>query len=178
MTSFFRWNGQQPGFGRGLPWSRRKKNHTPPPAPVGGLVRRLGSRLFDIALVAIPTMITLRMVGAIFGLDDADAASSQWFSDAGVSLVLFAYFTSCESRHGVTLGKKLLHLRVVTHTGSRPSPAATAKRNAWLLAGAVPEVGGLLLLMIAFLLVAGMARNSNGKAYHDRLGETFVVAPS
>jgi uncharacterized RDD family membrane protein YckC len=82
-----------------------------------------------------------------------------------VLLALFSYATLAHALGGATLGKWLVHIRVVGPDGDRPSLTRSAVRSA--LAGL-----SLALLGLGFLLALF---TRTGRALHDLVARTWVV---
>jgi uncharacterized RDD family membrane protein YckC len=80
-------------------------------------------------------------------------------------LALFSYATLAHALGGATLGKWLLHLKVVGPDGARPSLGRSAVRSA--LAGFSFALLGLGFLLALF--------TRSGRALHDLLARTWVV---
>jgi uncharacterized RDD family membrane protein YckC len=96
-----------------------------------------------------------------------------------------AYFTLLEHRHGVSTGKWLMGLRVVTYSDAPPGSGRAAGRAA--IAWAVPTLASDLAVALPFpVFVAALvvpaallfvpARRSNGfQAWHDRWTGTRLI---
>jgi uncharacterized RDD family membrane protein YckC len=153
--------GGVPPGGEGAAWQ---------PGAGAGLGVRIGARLLDVLLVAIPVSIVLAIlgVGAGFGAEG-------WISSAILSLLWFGYFVWFESNRGATLGKRLLNLRVVGAGGGNPPMDVAAKRNVWMLFGLIPWIGGLLSLIAVIVIIVTVASNPENRGYHDTFAGTAVV---
>lgn len=82
-------------------------------------------------------------------------------------LILFSYFTYFTHRYGITLGKKVLGIKVVNEMGTNPDLLQTIKR----------EVLGKILSSIFF--GAGFLWaiiDENNQALHDKIAKTYVIS--
>lgn len=129
------------------------------------LGRRLGARLLDAALLSV--------VGGAYG-------SPLGFGPAWLvvhAAVVYAYFVICDVARGATLGKWLLGLRVDGADGRVPMLDAAARREAFMLLGAVPYAGPLLALVSWVAIGVAANRDPEGRGPHDTFaGGTRVVA--
>lgn len=139
-----------------------------------GLGRRVGARLADGALIAIPVTFVL----GLLGVEGPGFEGEGWLAVATTAVLWFVYGTWSEAVGGATFGKKLLDLRVVADHGRGVPLAAAAKRNGWLLIGAVPVAGPLLVVAAVAWLLLSMSPGTDAPAYHDRLAGTSVVRAS
>jgi uncharacterized RDD family membrane protein YckC len=129
---------------------------TAPPLP-----RRLAARLIDTALLAA--------VGVAYGVPLG--FRPLWL--VAHAAVVYAYFVVGDVL-GATLGKRLLGLRVTGVGGRRVSAGAAARRESFVLLGAVPFAGPLLALA-SWIAIGVTARRDRG--VHDAFaGGTHVVA--
>lgn len=151
---------------------------TPPPsAPTGpgqpaGAGIRLGARIIDGLIIGIPYWIILIGVGV--GVVDSPGESFL-FGILG-SAVYLGYFVHLESSRGQTLGKQLLRLRTVGPQGGHPTPREAFIRNAWVLVGIVPFLGGLASLAIAIWIAVTIGNDPAGRGVHDTwAGGTTVL---
>jgi uncharacterized RDD family membrane protein YckC len=142
------------------------------PVATAGLGARIGARLLDVLIVAIPASIILALVGlspgTAFGVRN-------WLYNAIVSFLWFGYFVVMESNRGATVGKQLLNLRVVVADGSIPSTEVAAKRNAWMLIGIIPWLGGLLSFIAVIVIIVTISSDASNRGYHDQLAGTAVM---
>jgi uncharacterized RDD family membrane protein YckC len=141
------------------------------PAATAGLGVRIGARILDVLLVAIPAGILL----SILGLGGLGFGGDTWLGSAIISLLWFGYFVWFESNSGATVGKKLLNLRVVVADGSHPSMEAAAKRNVWMLFGLIPFVGGLISLIAVIVIIVTISSNPDSRGKHDEFAGTAVM---
>ena len=143
----------------------------PPPGGFAGtasLGARIGARLLDVLLIAVPAAIVLWLVG--IGRDGGG-----WIGSAVFSVLWFGYFVWFESNRGATIGKRLLNLRVVVADGSNPPVEATAKRNLWMLFGLVPIVGGLIWFVAVIVIIVTIASDDANRGFHDNFAGTAVM---
>lgn len=131
---------------------------------------RIGARLLDVLLIAIPASIVLALVGLGVG-----GISDSWATSAVFSVLWFGYFVWFESNRGATVGKRLLNLRVVVADGSNPPVEATAKRNLWMLFGLIPFVGGLLAFVAVIVIIVTIASDDANRGFHDNFAGTAVM---
>lgn len=152
---------------------------SPPAPPVGtsvpaGLGRRLAARLLDAVVVGLALSAGLALAGLpapTWGLGGVET----WGRSAVTVGVWFAYYVVAETGTGTTVGKRLVGARVVGSDRRRPSLAATAVRNGWLLLGLVPWLGGPLQLAAVVALAITIARSEHDRGCHDRWTGTVVV---
>lgn len=146
-------------------------------AEPAGLGKRFLARLLDGIVITIPLLI----LGAIVGLG-ASASIGNTGAGAGsivlgiiAALVQLAYFTYLESSRGQTLGKMALSLRTQTESGGLPSLEQAAKRNAWILLGIVPLIGGLAVFAAVIAIAVTIGSDALNRGWHDKFGDTIVV---
>jgi uncharacterized RDD family membrane protein YckC len=133
-----------------------------------GLGVRIGARLVDFVLVAIPAAIVLGLLGIL---------ASAWGSVLA-SLLYFGYFVWLESSQGATLGKKLLSLRVVGAGEALPSVEVAAKRNVWMLFGLIPIIGPVLSLIAVIVIIVTISSSPDNRGYHDTFAGSRVLRAS
>lgn len=96
-----------------------------------------------------------------------------------VWLVAFAVFALGwfvgGAAYGRTPGKAALGLRIAAVDGGAVGLAAAARREAFVLLGAVPFVGPLLALAAWIALAVGVRGDPEGRGFHDRWAGTRVV---
>lgn len=160
---------------------------SPPPAPGGydapatsgtganALVMRFLARLIDGLIVGI-TMVVLFAV--LPGLSVGGPVYQLVAAVAG-----FGYFVWFESNSGATPGKSMLKLHVTSEGGGPVTIDQSARRNWWLLLGAlggVPVLGplaGLVSLVIAIAIAVTISNDPRGQGFHDHMANA-MVAPS
>ncbi len=139
---------------------------------LGGRGARLGAVLIDGCL-QIGVMLAVNAV-LPFGLLSQDESIGQLVTNALAGLAFFLVIQGwLLVKHGQTVGKKLLGLRIVRTDGSRASPARLLGLRyaiGWLLS-AVPLVGGLYALVDSLCIF-----RASRKCLHDTIADTIVVA--
>lgn len=138
-------------------------------APIAEPSRRIVARLIDAAFLLVPIWI----FGAV-----AVLSGTPWLFRFGIGLglasglVTFAIDAWLLHRHGQSIGKRLLGLRVVRVDGSRASVLSLLFVRELAYRGFVwvPTVGVLLGLVDAFMLFSAQRRT-----LHDRLAGTLVL---
>jgi len=134
-----------------------------PDAP--SLLSRGGARAVDAFLLAV--------LGVAWGypLD----YSLVWL--VAHALLVYGSFVAGDALVGGTPGKAALGLRVVGADGEAPSWAAAAKREAFVLLGAVPFVGPLIALGVWAWIARDVSTRDDRRGVHDRFaGGTEVVS--
>lgn len=89
----------------------------------------------------------------------------------------YGYFVVADSRFGRTAGKAVFGLRVVgPGLSGPPDLAQAARREAFVLVGAVPFFGPLAAMVLWVVIARGAMRSPVGEAVHDRwAGGTRVI---
>lgn len=145
-------------------------------AGTAGIGARIGARILDILFVGIPAAIILSLFGWLsVGGAGFGGGGASWLGNVIISLLWFGYFVYFESTRGMTLGKQLLNLRVITANGAPPSTEVAAKRNVWMLFGLVPWVGGLAEFVAVIVIIATISSDAHNRGYHDNLAGTAVM---
>jgi len=151
---------------------------TPTPRGATGAVeyasfwRRLGASCADVVLLLIPIYALLLALAAGHSVlsrsrESYDLAFAV-FGCAALAVGPWLYCAGMESRHGATLGKRALGLRVTDLQGNHVSfLRATARFWAKLLS--------VIPLFAGFIMMAFTARR---QALHDRIAGTLVVRES
>lgn len=141
----------------------------PPPGAggvPGGVGIRFGARLIDGIIVGIVVSILVSLVWDNYSL------SFGIFS----GILLFVYFLAFEVTQGWTPGKKLLGLHVRGVGLPKPTPKESAIRNAFLLLGIIPFIGGLLVLAAYIYIAVTINSSPTKQGKHDQLaGGTQVL---
>lgn len=129
------------------------------------LGRRATARLLDAAGLGTIAVATGAPSG--FGIG--------WFVATLTGVT--AYFVVADATAGTTLGKRALGLAVVGPSGATATFGEAARREAFVIVGAVPFAGPVLALA-AWVSIGVTARSDPaGRGWHDRLaGGTQVVA--
>lgn len=140
-------------------------SHRPlaPARPVPPLGRRGVARAVDATIVAVAAMA----LGAVAGFGAA------WV--VVVLVVVAAYFVGFDLT-GATPGKRLVGLVVVGPDGDRPSLRSCAIREAFVVVGAIPFLGPVLLAIACAVIARTSATSPTGQGIHDLLaGGTRVT---
>jgi uncharacterized RDD family membrane protein YckC len=90
------------------------------------------------------------------------------------ALLVYGYFVAGDAVFGATFGKRLFGIAVRGADGERPGWGAAARREAFVLLGAVPFVGPLVALGAWIAIARAVRRGDAG--FHDRWAGTRVVA--
>lgn len=144
------------------------------------LTTRAAARLVDLLLIAVTGSVLWFVGAALTGVADLGPRAVGLLglvSQSVVSsLIGVAYFTFLEHRVGRTFGKAIVGTRVIGPDGGPPSLQAAFKRNAWLLLGIVPVLGGLATLAVVVVIAATISGSPLNRGWHDELaGGTAVV---
>ncbi|MCB9742305.1 MAG: RDD family protein [Alphaproteobacteria bacterium] len=95
----------------------------------------------------------------------------------GHAALVYLAFVAGDALWGGTPGKRLLGLTVEGPDGARPSWGQAARREAFMLVGAVPFVGPLLALGFWIATAVTIRGHGEGEGLHDRwAGGTRVRA--
>ena len=134
---------------------------------------RFVAALIDYVVVSTAVGVAAGVSGAL------NATTSLWSHGTasrpvllleGALLLAYAvYNLVCEAAFGVTLGKRLLGLRVVVYGGGRPGIGAVVVRNLTKVLSGLVWVVGVPVAMFA------IARNANHQRLGDRLAGTYVL---
>lgn len=158
----------------------------PPPAPPAGsggggqpadIGVRIGARLIDFIILMIVNAVIIVpfIIGSIFA--DGVGMSAFGFGGGGVggwvaslltTAITIGYFAYLESSRGMTVGKQLLNLRVVSPNGGNPTMEEAFRRNAWLLASLIPFLGGLVQLGLIIWIIVTVSQNADKRGVHDQ----------
>jgi uncharacterized RDD family membrane protein YckC len=130
-----------------------------------GLGRRAAARAVDAGLLA----------GAGLAVGGVTGFGVGWF--AFQLLLVAAYLVGLDTRLGTTVGKALFGLRVVGGDGRdrRPTVAEAARREAFVLLGAVPFLGPVLGPVAWSVVAWSIHRDPRGQGIHDRFAGTQVT---
>lgn len=126
-------------------------------------------------IVAIPLSIVMSLVGwgAAAALDVGGARGQ--VTSLLQSLLWFAYFVGLESSRGATFGKSIVGIEVQGPDGGMPSLERAMKRNAWMLLGLIPWVGGVLWLAAVIAIMITINSGSDMQGLHDEWATTAVL---
>jgi uncharacterized RDD family membrane protein YckC len=160
--------------------------HPEPAEPAStGTVADLGTRIVAkivdfVALAAVYAIILVPIFfTALFGFGSVGFGfSGGAFVSTLISTAVFVgYFVVMEMSTGQTLGKMLLKLKVQNANGANPTFEEAVKRNAWMLVGIIPVLGGLIFLAVAIYLIITINNNTaTREGWHDVFaGGTKVI---
>lgn len=134
-------------------------------ATAGKLLPRFVARLIDGILVSLLTLALGWGMGS-YGI--------AWLVSGATGVYL--YFVLFDALIGSTPGKMLLGMRVIGPNGGNPSIGQALLREAFVLVGAIPYLGGLLALVIWIWFAVRIKNSPTGQGPHDELaGGTRVV---
>lgn len=149
-----------------------------PPAPQAGPGHpatagiRLGARIIDGLIIAVPFWIIL----AIAGVGVADSPGESFLFGLLGTAIYLGYFVYLESSRGQTPGKQVLNLRTAGPDGGHPTQEQAFRRNAWVLVGIVPFLGGFASLAIAIWIAVTISNDPARRGVHDKwAGGTAVL---
>lgn len=135
---------------------------------------RLGAVLIDSFVVMVPVMIIAFAIGASSAQgDEMSSGSMALIGVFGLAILAFCiYQLTMLYRHGQTLGKKLVGVRIVRQDGSRASFGRIIGLRYFVpgLIGSIPFVG-VLFSLIDPLFIFG----DDKRCLHDRFADTIVV---
>lgn len=156
----------------------------PPPPPGGGQPGlepvgtwpRFGAKVIDYLVLLIPIFIISLVVGG----DGTGAVSAtggrQILASMITTLLAYGYFVYLESTRGQTVGKMALSYKVIGPDGGVPSTEVAAKRNAYLLLGLIPILGGIAQFVLVIVIAVTISSDSFKRGWHDNFaGGTAVV---
>lgn len=157
----------------------------PPPPPPGGAQPglepvgtwpRFGAKIIDYLVLLIPIFI----ISLIVGGDGTGAVSAiggrQILASMITTLLIYAYFVYLESTRGQTVGKMALGYKVIGPDGNVPATDVAARRNAYLLLGLIPILGGLAQFVLVIVIAVTINNDPFKRGWHDNFaGGTAVV---
>jgi uncharacterized RDD family membrane protein YckC len=163
----------------------------PPPAPQAGtgvgqpadLMTRFLAKLIDwiivgivIGVIIIPLTIGLAFSGAGGGFGMGGFSMGGILTNLVTTALVIAYFVFLESNRGQTVGKMLLKLKVQGPGGQLPTMEQAAKRNAYMLLGIVPILGGLAYLVAVIYIAVTINNNTTTRqGWHDEFADGTSV---
>lgn len=158
----------------------------PPPPPPGsnqpvlqpiGTWPRFGAKIIDIMVLLVPIFgITWLIAGGAQAGTIQSTDGSVVLANILTTLLTYAYFVYLESTRGQTVGKMALGYKVIGPDGGLPSTEAAAKRNAYLLLGLVPFLGGLVQFVLLIVIAITISSDPFKRGWHDNFaGGTAVV---
>jgi uncharacterized RDD family membrane protein YckC len=130
-----------------------------------GLGARFAARLIDAVILG----------GVGLAVGAATGFGIGWFAFQFV--LVAAYLVGLDVLTGATAGKGLLGLRVVADDGTdrHPTAAEAARREVFVVAGAVPFVGPVLAAVAWSAIAWSIHTSPTGEGRHDRWSGTRVV---
>ena len=132
---------------------------------------RLGAVLLDTAVVVVPVIVISVMMPSLWV--KGDASFSMVMGVIGLGLIGFAIYQFVMLyRHGQTLGKKILGIKIVRSDGSRAGFGRIVLLRYIVpgVIGAIPYIG-ILFSLIDPLFIFGDEK----RCVHDLLADTIVV---
>lgn len=160
---------------------------TPPTEPApdlagrsADLTSRAAARIVDLLAVAVVGSMIWFVVALALGFGGFGPRALGFVGIGAQSVVTgllgTAYFTFMEHTTGRTLGKMIVAIRVVGPDGNAPTLSAAFRRNAWLLIGVVPVLGGLAMLAFVVAIIATISGSPTNRGWHDDFaGGTAVI---
>ena len=122
----------------------------------------VGSRFIALLIDGV----ILGVIGAVIGLIvDGDAASTSGTSSILSIVISAAYFIGLIGSSGLTLGGRVLGVRVVDANGQQPSFGTAAIR--W-----IGSYVSAIILLIGYLMAFWDGRK---QTLHDKMASTYVV---
>lgn len=134
---------------------------------------RLGAVLLDAAIVVVPAIVIAVLVPSLPINGTASSGFSMMMGLLGLGFIAFAiYQLIMLYRHGQTLGKKILGIRIVRSDGSRAGLGRIVLLRYLVpgLIGLIPYVGFLFSLVDPLFIFGDEKR-----CVHDLLADTIVV---
>ena len=140
---------------------------------------RLGAVFLDgifFGLSVVPAIVALAFVGNTGSPNLGQQVDTALYVGVGLGLLLFlglvAWNCVLLSRHGQTVAKKMLGIRVVRRDGSHCGLARIffARYLPVTVLGMIPFVGGLVSLVDALLIF-----RDDRRCLHDEIADTIVV---
>lgn len=153
----------------------------PPPAqlvPVGPWPR-FGARIIDGLVLFIPNAIFAAVLTDDTTASFSGVGTGENFAYLLLSTLLgYAYAVWLEASRGQTVGKMALGIKVIGPDGRVPANDVALKRNAWLLLGLVPIVGGVLSFVAAVAIGVTIANDPFNRGTHDNFAGGSAVVRS
>lgn len=156
-------------------------DHVPNPAagqlvPVGPWPR-FAARIIDGLVLLIPNAILAAVLTDDTATTFGGVGTGEDFAYLLATTALgFAYAVWLEASRGQTLGKMALGYKVVGPDGRVPTNDVALRRNAWMLLGIVPIVGGVLSFVAAVAIGVTIANDPFKRGTHDNFaGGSAVV---
>lgn len=138
---------------------------------------RFAARIIDGLVLLIPNAILAAVLTDDTAASFGGVGTGEDFVYLLASTVLgFAYAVWLEASRGQTVGKMVLGYKVVGPDGGIPANDVALRRNAWLLLGIVPIVGGVLSFVAAVAIGVTIANDPFKRGTHDNFaGGSAVV---
>lgn len=157
----------------------------PAPGPSAGQLvpvgpwPRFGARIIDGLVLFIPNAILAAVLTDDTATSFGGVGTGENFVYLLASTLLgFAYAVLLEASRGQTLGKMALGYKVVGPDGRVPSNDVAMRRNAWLLLGLVPIIGGVLSFVAAVAIGVTIANDPFKRGTHDNFAGGSAVVRS
>ncbi len=159
----------------------------PPPPPPGGAQPglqpvgawpRFGAKVIDYLVLVIPVLIISVIIGG--NSSGAFGASGGREIIAGVitTLLTYGYFVYMESTRGQTIGKMALGYKVIGPDGAVPSQDVAMRRNAYMLLGIIPILGGLAQFVLVIVIAVTISNDPFKRGWHDNFAGGSAVVRS
>lgn len=137
--------------------------------PSAGLIRRIGSLLYDwILVIALWFVETAALLPFTHGEALPGQGLAHWAFQGLLALTALGFFVFFWLRKGQTLGMRAWRLRLVDDAGATPSVSRLIRRALW----AVPSWG------LAGLGVLAMYIDPERRALQDRMSGTRLIVES
>lgn len=146
-------------------------------ATAADLGQRLLAKLIDFVILWVVGFIVFVSLLSMAMFGGGGFGGGTLLSGVLWIALYLAYFIAMEMTTGQTVGKMVLKLRVQGSSGGNPSFEEALKRNAWMIPGIVPVIGGLVTLAAAiFILVTINNNTATRQGWHDEFaGGTSVL---
>jgi uncharacterized RDD family membrane protein YckC len=147
-------------------------------SPVGPWPR-FGARIIDGLVLFIPNAILAAVLtdGATTSFGGVGAGESLVYLVV-TTMLGYGYAVWLEASRGQTVGKMVLGYKVVGPDGRIPASDVAMRRNAWLLLGIVPFIGGVLSFVAAVVIGVTIATDPFKRGTHDNFAGGSAVVRS
>lgn len=148
-----------------------------PLVPVGPWPR-FAARIIDGLVLFIPNALLAAVLsdGTTAGFGGVGSEDIVYLIAS--TLLGFAYAVWLESSRGQTVGKMALGFKVVGPDGRVPTADVAMRRNAWLLFGIIPVLGGVLSFVAAIAIGVTIANDPFKRGTHDNFAGGSAVVRS
>jgi uncharacterized RDD family membrane protein YckC len=183
--------GNEPAGTNPPPPPNQPQGSPPPPAPQAAtgvgqpadLMTRFLAKLIDwilvgvvLSVIIVPLTIGLAFSGAGGGFGMGGFSLGGIVTNLVTTALAVGYFVFLESNRGQTVGKMLLKLKVQGPGGQLPTLEQAGKRNAYMLLGIVPILGGLAYLAAAIYIAVTINNNTTTRqGWHDEFADGTSV---